>query len=161
FSDVTFSAGVGHLQKANGVSFADIDGDGDLELAAQVGGFYQDDAFGNVLFENPGNANHWISIELRGLRDNYFGLGARIRAHLTQGNLESDVYTTMTTGGSSGCNPMCAHLGLGNADQIEFIEIHWPASGETQRIKNVGVDRLITIKQSENKSEIRSRPTKK
>lgn len=161
FSDVTFSAGVGHLQKANGVSFADIDGDGDLELAAQVGGFYQDDAFGNVLFENPGNANHWISIELRGLRDNYFGLGARIRAHLTQGNLESDVYTTMTTGGSSGCNPMCAHLGLGNADQIEFIEIHWPASGETQRIKNVDVDRLITIKQSENRSEIRSRPAKK
>ncbi|GIT30697.1 MAG: hypothetical protein Ct9H300mP1_27430 [Planctomycetaceae bacterium] len=53
FADVTFAAGFGHLQKGHGVSLADFDHDGDLDVFQQIGGWYPGDAFGNALFENP------------------------------------------------------------------------------------------------------------
>jgi len=155
FRDATFAAGVGHLQKGNGVAFADLDGDGDLDLAAQVGGYQQDDAFGSVLFENPGNGNHWLAVELRGKRDNRFGVGARVRARVLGGNGARDVFTTVGVGGSLGCNPLRAHLGLGDAQRIEFVEVHWPASGDVQRVLGVEPDAAIVITQGDDKVERR------
>ncbi|MEQ1632844.1 MAG: VCBS repeat-containing protein, partial [Planctomycetota bacterium] len=80
FRDATFAAGVGHLQKGNGVAFGDLDDDGDLDLVCQVGGYFQDDSFGDVCFENPGHGRHWLAVELVGEEDNRFGVGARIAA---------------------------------------------------------------------------------
>ena len=155
FRDATFAAGVGHLQKGNGVAFADLDGDGDLDLAAQVGGYQQDDAFGSVLFENPGNGNHWLAVELRGKRDNRFGVGARVRARVLGGNGARDVFTTVGVGGSLGCNPLRAHLGLGDAQRVEFVEVRWPASGDVQRVLGVEPDAAIVITQGDDKVERR------
>ena len=157
FRDATFAAGVGHLQKGNGVALADLDGDGDLEIGAQVGGFYPDDGFGSVLFENPGNGNHWLDVELRGVRDNRFGIGARVRAHVVGAAGERDIYVTVGAGGSLGCNPLGAHLGLGAAERIAFVEVRWLASGETQRVEGIPVDTRITITQGQAKAEPRRR----
>ena len=45
FAEVTSSARVGHLQKGHGVAFGDLDGDGDQDLFAQMGGFFPADGF--------------------------------------------------------------------------------------------------------------------
>jgi hypothetical protein len=147
FRDVTFAAGVGHLQKGNGVALADLDGDGDLEIVAQVGGYYPDDSFGSVLFENPGNANHWLELELQGTTDNRFGVGARVRAHLVGRDGERDVYTTVGVGGSLGDNPLRAHLGLGIAERIAFVEVKWPARGDVQRLEAPPLDARLRVVQ--------------
>jgi hypothetical protein len=149
FADATFAAGVGHLQKGNGVAFADVDDDGDLDLCVQVGGYYPDDGFGNVLFENQSTGRHWLSVELRGGRDNRFGLGARVRARVVGVDGTRDVFTTIGPGGSLGCNPLRAYLGLGQATRIEFLDVHWPASGETQRFDAVPMDAALAITQGQ------------
>ena len=147
FRDATFAAGVGHLQKGNGVAFGDLDDDGDLDLACQVGGWYQDDSFGDVLFENPGAAGHWLAVDVRGTRDNRFGVGARLRARVVTSTGVRDVYRTVGPGGTLGCNPLRAHFGLGEAERVEFLEIFWPAAGATQRLDNLPMDVAITVHQ--------------
>jgi hypothetical protein len=79
FADVTTSGGFGHLQKGHGIAFADLDNDGDQDIWEQMGGFFENDAFFNALYRNPGFQRHWIDVELRGTRSNRFGVGARIQ----------------------------------------------------------------------------------
>ena len=54
FEDVTTSSGTGHLQKGHGISFADWDCDGDLDLFVELGGATPGDQAYNALFQNPG-----------------------------------------------------------------------------------------------------------
>src|SRR5262249_44228587 len=53
FRDVTTASGTGHLQKGHGVSFADYDSDGDLDLFVELGGATPGDQAYNALFRNP------------------------------------------------------------------------------------------------------------
>ena len=78
FEDVTASSGTGHLQKGHGVSFADWDDDGDLDLFVDLGGGYPGDRGYNVLFQNPGHGRHWLKVKLVGTQDQ--PLGARRQA---------------------------------------------------------------------------------
>ncbi|RYZ65061.1 MAG: VCBS repeat-containing protein, partial [Proteobacteria bacterium] len=50
FADVTSSARVGSLQKGHGVSFGDLNKDGDLDIHIDMGGAYEGDAYQNSLF---------------------------------------------------------------------------------------------------------------
>ena len=70
FSNVTMSGGFGHLQKGHGVSFADIDNDGDQDVYVQMGGQLPGDKYYDALFENPGFGHHSITIKLVGNQSN-------------------------------------------------------------------------------------------
>jgi hypothetical protein len=70
FEDVTSSSGTGHFEKGHGVSFADWDGDGDLDLFVELGGATPGDQAYNALFQNPGHARHWLKIKLVGTKTN-------------------------------------------------------------------------------------------
>ena len=59
FEEATFSGGFGHIQKGHGISFADIDNDGDQDIYIVLGGAYDGDFYQNVLFENPGHGHRW------------------------------------------------------------------------------------------------------
>ena len=149
FADVTFAAGVGHLQKGHGVAFADLDNDGDQDLFMTMGGSFPGDAFQNVLFENPGFGNHWIGIRLLGKESNRFGVGARIRAEITEGGEKRSVYKWVNSGGSFGASPLRPQIGLGKAETIDVLEIYWPTSDTLQRFENVAADRWIEVIEGE------------
>lgn len=145
FTDVTTAGGFGHLQKGHGVSFADLDNDGDQDIFIQIGGWYLGDKFGNGLFENPGFGNHWIGIKLVGKQSNRSAIGTRIRATIVENGETRSVYRWVNSGGSFGANPLRQQLGLGQATRIKQLEIYWPKTNLTQVFKDLPVDRFIEI----------------
>ncbi|REK29706.1 MAG: CRTAC1 family protein [Planctomycetota bacterium] len=145
FADVTTAGGFGHLQKGHGVAFADIDHDGDQDVFAEMGGWFPGDAFSNILFENPGFDNHWIEIKLVGRESNACAIGVRIRADIEENGGERSIYRWVNSGGSFGGNPLRQHIGLGDAERISQLEIHWPMTGVTQEFRDVPVDRRVEI----------------
>ena len=145
FADVTTAAGVGHLQKGHGVAFADLDNDGDQDLFAKLGGSFAGDGFGSALFENPGFANHSITIKLVGKTSNRWGVGSRIRAEIEEAGKRRSVYKWVSTGSSFGANPLRQEIGLGKAPVIDVLEVWWPATGRTQRLEKVPADQFIEI----------------
>jgi len=154
FLDVSAAANVGHLQKGHGIAFADLDNDGDQDLFEQMGGLFPGDAYGNVLYENPGFGHHWLRVRLVGKTSNRSAIGTRIRADITEGDRSRSVYRTVSSGGSFGANPLMQHLGLGDATTIDRLEVYWPASDLTQRFDAVRVDRAVEI--VEGRDELRT-----
>ena len=70
FVDVTSSSRVGNLQKGHGVSFADLNNDGNEDIFIETGGPFKGDAYYNALYMNPGqNNNNWITVLLQGVID--------------------------------------------------------------------------------------------
>ncbi|MEM8995723.1 MAG: CRTAC1 family protein, partial [Acidobacteriota bacterium] len=129
FVDVTTSTGTGHLQKGHGVSFVDVDRDGDLDIFHNLGGAFPGDKSPSALFENPGHGNDWLAVDLAdpGHRSLW---GSRVRVVLENEDGPSERYLWLTTGGSFGASPRRMHLGLGRGARILRLEVAWPAPPE-------------------------------
>lgn len=145
FANVTMGGGFGHLQKGHGVSFADIDNDGDQDVYVQMGGQFPGDKYYDALFENPGFGHHSITIKLIGKKSNYSAIGVRIHVKTVEGDKQRSIYRHVNSGGSFGCNPLRQNIGLGKADRIESIEIYWPTSDLTQTFRDVAMDQAIEL----------------
>ena len=152
FLDVTSATGTGHLQKGHGVAFADFDNDGDQDLFEHLGGGISGDVYPAALFENPGNSNHWITLRLRGVKANRYGVDARIHVRVATGDVERSIHLVGGYGGSFGTSTLQQEIGLGAADRIVSIEIRWPGSGTVQRFENVAMDRFYKV--TEDKPEL-------
>ena len=81
FSEITASSGTGHLQKGHGVACGDWDRDGDVDLFVETGGAVNGDKYHNVLFQNPGQGNHWLTLKLVGKKTNRSAFGANQGDH--------------------------------------------------------------------------------
>jgi len=146
FEDVTFAAGLGHLQKGHGVAFGDVDNDGDQDLLQQLGGAYVSDAFANALYENPGGPEHWVTLRLRGTRANASGVGARIAVEVEEpGGGRRTIHQLAGTGGSFGSSSLQQEIGLGAGERIVRLTVRWPGSGTVQVFEDLAVDRVYRI----------------
>jgi hypothetical protein len=149
FADVTTSCRVGNLQKGHGVSFADIDNDGDLDIYIDMGGAYPGDAYQNLLFVNPGQTlNHWLAVDLEGTQCNRAAIGARMKCCFKDQGRPRTVFLDCNSGGSFGANPLRQHFGLGTANHIDSLVIHWPGTG-TQTFTDIAADQHIHIKEND------------
>ena len=117
FAEITGSSGTGHLQKGHGVACGDWDRDGDVDLFVEMGGTANGDKYHNVLFQNPGQGNHWLTVKLVGKKTNRSAIGARIKV-VTGGEKPLTVYRHVSSGSSFGGNPLEQTIGLGQATQV-------------------------------------------
>jgi hypothetical protein len=144
FADITLSSGTGHLQKGHAVACGDWDRDGNVDIYEQLGGAAPGDSFRNVLFQNPGHKNHWITLKLIGKKTNRPAVGARIKITLPTTSPHT-IYRHVASGSSFGGNPFQQTIGIGQASTIEALEIYWPTSGTTQTFRNVPIDQAIEV----------------
>ncbi|MBC8116506.1 MAG: VCBS repeat-containing protein [Candidatus Saccharimonas sp.] len=146
FEDITVSSGTGHLQKGHGISFADWDCDGDLDFFVEAGGGVPGDRAYNLLFQNPGNDNHWLKVKLVGTKTNRAALGAQIKA-VVKGpdGTPRSIYRTVGNNGSFGGNSLVESIGLLDATSVSELHITWPTSQTTQTFGDIPADQAIEI----------------
>ena len=144
FRNLSRFAGLDHLGKGHGISFADFDGDGDLDIYAPQGGFFHGDLWANPFYRNEaGNENHWFHLKLRGRSSNRFAVGAQVTLK-SGGTLQ---YREVTGGiGFGSTNSYPVEFGLGERDSIDEVEIIWP-SGLKQVLKSPPVDSFIEVEE--------------
>ena len=122
-----------------GSAFADIDGDGDLDVVlTQTAG-------APLLLRNDQSlGHHWLRLKLVGTSANRDALGAWVR--LRAGGI-TQWRQIMPTRSYLSQSELVATFGLGSSPDIEEIEITWPGGGK-QRVPVVGADRLMVVQQS-------------
>jgi hypothetical protein len=154
FQDVTTSGGFGNIQKGHGVSFADLDNDGDQDVFEEMGGAFSSDIYPNALFLNPGHGNSWLKLQLVGTKANRFGIGARVKIHITGPSGPRTIHRTLGTGGSFGCNPLRIEAGLADAKAITSVEILWPGSQTKQIFSTLKLNTFYRVTEASDKTEV-------
>ena len=121
FQDVTFDRKFGQIQKGHGVAFGDIDNDGDEDIYHVVGGAMQGDIFHNMLYENEGNDNNWVILELVGQTANRTAVGTKVTLFVG----EQEIHRVVNTGGSFGNNSLQLEIGMGTAVIVDSLIVEW------------------------------------
>ncbi|MGA7885090.1 MAG: CRTAC1 family protein [Acidobacteriaceae bacterium] len=147
FDDVSREAGavVNARTVARGACFADYDNDGKVDaFVVNLGGR------GTLLHNVSTGTGHWIEIRLRGANtpanhsaSNRDGIGAMV--DLWAGG-EHHVAERVASSGYLSQNDGRLHFGLGAAQKIDKLIVHWP-SGRVQTLENLTVDRVLTIEE--------------
>jgi hypothetical protein len=148
FEEITGSSGTGHLQKGHGVACGDWDNDGDVDIFIEMGGALDGDKYHNIMFQNPGQGNNWITVKLVGKQTNRAAIGARIKV-VTGGNEGLTIYRHVNSGSSFGANPLRQTIGVGKAGRIAEVQIDWPTSATTQVFRDLAVNQAIEITEFE------------
>ena len=115
FTDVTDSEGLGGISATYQAAWADVDNDGDLDLAT-----------GAQLYINQTSGNSWLKLVLvgDGVAVNYSAIGAQARITTTDHGTQTRQVESGT--GEGNANDQTLHFGFGSfADTVE-IEVFWP-----------------------------------
>ncbi len=134
--------GVDSELDARGVAVADFDNDGRLDM------FVTNSGKPPLLWRNvQAEGGHWLQLALEGRRGNRDAVGARVWAHAGGRTRVSFVNGGNGFGSQS---TRRVHFGLGEAREIEKLEVVWP-SGEKQSFTGVAPDRIYRLVEGDEK----------
>lgn len=129
--------GIEYKGFSNGVVYADLDNDGDLEIITS-----NIDDYASVFENKSSETNNYITVQFEGTPTNKFGLGNRVYLK-NEGEIQLQELT-LTRGFQSSIAPQL-HFGLNKAQTIEELKVIW-ADGKVQIIKDVVVNQKLTLK---------------
>jgi hypothetical protein len=121
-----------------GAAYADIDGDGDLDLAV-----LQNGRRAVLLRNDQQTGNHWLRLRLVGTPDNRDAIGAAVE--LTAGGV-TQRRLVMPSRGYLSQVELPLTFGLGSAQAVDELKVTWP-SGQVQTVPVPAVDDLLVVQQ--------------
>jgi hypothetical protein len=141
FEDLSSKAGTSFSAPAahRGAAFGDLNNDGKIDIVVTVL-----NGPPKILMNHTKNNNHWIILNLVGVRSNRDGLGTKVKIATGLGSQYNEATTTV---GYNSSSDKRVHFGLGSAGVIDSIELSWP-SGIKQVLKNVKPDQILTVTES-------------
>lgn len=137
FFDAGYALGIDVDLEGRGAAVADLDQDGDLDLLVRSVARKK-----LVYLRNqaPG-LGHFLRVDLVGVESNRDAIGAEVRLCTDQGVLTR---VRKAGNGFQGQSEATLHFGLGAAESVNELVVHWPSGGE-ETILDVPTDRLIRI----------------
>ncbi|MEL6636895.1 MAG: FG-GAP-like repeat-containing protein [Bacteroidota bacterium] len=143
FSERTQDWGLDKPTFSNGAAYADLDGDGDLDLV-----------FNNLMhpatiYENravqQSPATHYLRVALSDEFRTASTLHAEVR--IRQGEQVQVMTNKNVRGYASQVEPV-VHFGLGAQPEVNWVEVRWP-DGSRSRIDRPGVDQTLRIEKND------------
>lgn len=121
--------------RGRGLVFADLNDDGYLDI---IKGHPET---ASVLYLSRCGSNSWVRVRLQQNGMNRDAIGARI--DITTGGYTQSRWIHAGSSGMYGGDPLEVHFGLGGAEIVDRMQIHWP-DGKTSTFEGVNPRRVIT-----------------
>ena len=135
FEDVSAAWGLNQKGVSFGAAFGDLGGSGNLDIV------YSNFKKGVTVLRNDSDSGHRITVALRGVRSNRFGVGSTVRIETDSG---VQVRTLVLARGVLSNSEPIMHFGLGGDALVRRLTVSWP-SGHSQVFNNLAADRKFTI----------------
>lgn len=146
FRNVSDEWGMGQESYSNGSAYADLDGDGDLEVIVnQIAG----DALVYKNLSAEQKRGNWLQVAVTGGKDNPDAVGTRVRIHYSDGKLQYQEITP--TRGFFSSSQHLLHFGLGSVERIDRVEAFWPDGKLLLVLEGVELNQRLTLDRSKAK----------
>jgi uncharacterized protein YciU (UPF0263 family) len=140
FQDVSEQWNLDDPLNTNGVAYADLDNDGDLDLVANN---INETAF---VYENRASdreGGHFLKVQLRGEGKNTYGIGTEVTVYSDSVSQYVEQYPAR--GYLSSVSPTL-HVGLGGREAVDSVRVVWPDE-QTQVRRDVQANQTLTFHQ--------------
>ena len=127
-------------QVSRGLAIGDLFNDGRMEAVVE-------NLVGQPMILRPegGPQNHWISLQLEGVKSNRLALNARVRA--TAGDLVQ-LGEVLSGGSYLSQHDLRIHFGLGSHERLDRAEVLWP-DGKKETLTNLSADRFYVVREGD------------
>ncbi|WP_062058679.1 VCBS repeat-containing protein [Aquimarina longa] len=140
FLPITKEWGLQKKVNSNGVAYADLDNDGDLDLILN-------NQMETASIYKNNQSNNFIAIKLLGDTNNPSSIGAKVQVYTKDQQQSRALYTVR---GFQSSVSQRLHFGVGEATIIDSIQVQWPL-GNYSIIRDVKSNQILTIAQKDAK----------
>jgi hypothetical protein len=121
-----------------GTAYADIDGDGDLDVAVVV-----NNGPARLLRNDGGNTNHWVRLSLKGngKTSNRDAIGAKVEVKMGDQTCRRQLFPAKSYLSSV---ELPLTFGLGKAVNVDELTITWP-SGKVTMLKDLKANQVYKV----------------
>ena len=142
FTENSKKLGLGKPGFSSGAAYADLDGDGDLDLVINN----QNEPAS--LYRNKSSEtlrHHYLKVALKGDSPNTFGIGTRVTIYAGK---DKQILEQMPTRGFQSSVEPVLLFGLNKTISIDSLIVQWP-NQKMEVLKNVHTDTILTLNQSQ------------
>ncbi len=140
FENRSVEFGLNEPSFSHGAAYCDLDLDGDLDLVVNN---LMDPAFVYRNNSREISQNHYLRVNLNGLKGNLRGIGAKVTIHT--GDQMQFQEMQVVSGYQSSVEDIL-HFGLGNVKMVDRLTVVW-MDGRGETLENVPVNQVLTLEQ--------------